>query len=254
MPKLNEKIKDVRLVEVLILIILSFLALSFLKLVSVFVDYNWVYILLIFYFVYKLRACGQDFKLSAIRIFEDVSFKTILGIVIANIFFSYGMLYLTNFLLSIPLFNSILNLSFAHKVSWVLVGGLLSKLIIAPISEELLFRGLFLNKLRLIVPLSFAIIISSFLFGAFHSLGSIISAIVFACCMCILYLKTNNILVPIFAHFLNNFLAEIIFTLDASKAMFRNDLVVGCVSVLAIVSLFLIIRYISKQLNSIKYC
>ena len=104
------------------------------------------------------------------------------------------------------------------------------------------------------MPTSFAIIISSILFGALHSYGNIISAFVFGVCMCIIYLKTKNILTCILAHFLNNLLAELCVHIDSGNLIFTNDIFIVLFSILAIVSLYLIIislrqewKYIDKR-------
>ena len=132
--------------------------------------------------------------------------------------------------------------------------GVLSTIFVSPICEELLFRGVILNRLKLIVPTSFAIIISSILFGALHSYGNIISAFVFGVCMCIIYLKTKNILTCILAHFINNLLAELFVHIDSGNLIFTNDIFIVLFSILAIVSLYLIIislrqewKYIDKR-------
>ena len=251
MHGLNDEIKNVSLVKILLLIVLSFLAISILNVFNISISTYWVNIIVILYFVYLLRNCKDELSYDISNIFSKVSLKLILVIVFANIFFSYGMLYLANFLITIPSFKNLITFNFISKVSFVLAGGYLSKLIIAPISEELLFRGIFLNKLRRIVPLSFAVLISSILFGAVHSYGSMISAVVFAFCMGILYLKSENILVPIFAHFLNNLLAESIFALDYNMIIFNNWIVMFFISLLAVLSFILIMFFIVNELKTI---
>ena len=131
------------------------------------------------------------------------------------------------------------------------VAGFVATVIISPISEELIFRGVFLNRLKLFVPTVFAIFISSLLFGALHSFGSMISAVVFAVCMAILYLKSENICVPMFAHFLNNLFAETIRLIDINNALFTNGWVVGIVSVLAVISAILLIVSIVGELKKL---
>ncbi|MBR3155458.1 MAG: CPBP family intramembrane metalloprotease [Methanobrevibacter sp.] len=169
--------------------------------------------------------------------------KTVLAVVILNIFFSYGMLYLSNSILdfvpSVNLFNSFLT------------GSLIATIFISPISEELIFRGVFLNRLQLAVPVVFAVLISSLLFAALHSFGSIFSAFIFGVCIAILYLKTDNIFVPILAHFLNNLFAEIIVVLDPNKILFTNSFVVLIMSILAIVSFVIILIFIIGNLKKL---
>ena len=101
------------------------------------------------------------------------------------------------------------------------------------------------------VPVVFAVLISSLLFAALHSFGSIFSAFIFGVCIAILYLKTDNIFVPILAHFLNNLFAEIIVVLDPNKILFTNSFVVLIMSILAIVSFVIILIFIIGNLKKL---
>lgn len=245
MSLFNDKLKKITLKELLSLIIILFLInYSFNLLNIVHIDSSWIYIFVIIYFIFKLRNEFFTIKSDIIKIFSNDMLKSILAIVVLNIFFSYGMLYLSNSILDV---SQSINLTNSF-----LTGGLLATIIISPISEELIFRGVFLNRLRLIVPTLFAVLISSLLFAALHSFGSIFSAFIFAICIAILYLKTDNIFVPILAHFLNNLLAELIVLIDVNKIIFNDSIVVMGMSILAIVSFVLILRFIVKELNTIK--
>lgn len=245
MSLFNEKLKKITLKELLSLIIVLFLiSYSFNLLNIVHIDSSWIYFFVIIYFMFKLRNEFFTIKSDIIEIFSNGMLKSILAIVVLNIFFSYGMLYLSNSILDV---SQSINLTNSF-----LTGGLLATIIISPISEELIFRGVFLNRLRLIVPTLFAVLISSLLFAALHSFGSIFSAFIFAICIAILYLKTDNIFVPILAHFLNNLLAELIVLIDVNKIIFNDSIVVMGMSILAIVSFVLILRFIVKELNTIK--
>lgn len=245
MSLFNDKLKKITLKELLSLIIILFLInYSFNLLNIVHIDSSWIYIFVIIYFMFKLRNEFFTIKSDIIEIFSNDMLKSILAIVVLNIFFSYGMLYLSNSILDV---SQSINLTNSF-----LTGGLLATIIISPISEELIFRGVFLNRLRLIVPTLFAVLISSLLFAALHSFGSIFSAFIFAICIAILYLKTDNIFVPILAHFLNNLLAELIVLIDVNKIIFNDSIVVMGMSILAIVSFVLILRFIVKELNTIK--
>ena len=245
MSLFNDKLKKITLKELLSLIIVLFLiSYSFNLLNIVHIDSSWIYFFVIIYFMFKLRNEFFTIKSDIIEIFSNDMLKSILAIVVLNIFFSYGMLYLSNSILDV---SQSINLTNSF-----LTGGLLATIIISPISEELIFRGVFLNRLRLIVPTLFAVLISSLLFAALHSFGSIFSAFIFAICIAILYLKTDNIFVPILAHFLNNLLAELIVLIDVNKIIFNDSIVVMGMSILAIVSFVLILRFIVKELNTIK--
>ncbi len=216
MSLFNDKLKKITLKELLSLIIILFVIQYLINALNiVHIDSFWIYIFIIFYFIFKLRAEIFSVKYDILEAFSPDILKTVLGVVILNIFFSYGMLYLSNSILdfvpSVNLFNSFLT------------GSLITTIFISPISEELIFRGVFLNRLQLAVPVVCAVLISSLLFAALHSFGSIFSAFIFGVCIAILYLKTDNIFVPIFAHFLNNLFAEIIVIMDSNKILFTNN-------------------------------
>ena len=245
MSLFNDKLKNITLKELLSLIIILFvIQYLFNALNIVHIDSLWIYIFVIFYFVFKLRAEIFSLKDEYTGGFlAGYVLRQFLLVVILNIFFSYGMLYLSNSILdfvpSVNLFNSFLT------------GSLIATIFISPISEELIFRGVFLNRLQLAVPVVFAVLISSLLFAALHSFGSIFSAFIFGVCIAILYLKTDNIFVPIFAHFLNNLFAEIIVVMDSNKILFTNISVVLVMSILAIVSFVIILIFIIGNLKKL---
>ncbi len=246
MSYFNDKLKNITLKEVLSLIIVLFVIQYMLNVLNiVHIDSVWIYIFIIFYFIFKLKNEIFSIKKDVFDVFEYNTVKLMLSVVVLNIFFSYGMLYFSQYILNImPSFN-LFNSFFTS--------GLIATIVVSPISEELIFRGVFLNRLKLVVPTVFAILISSLLFASLHSFGSIFSAFVFGICLSILYLKTDNIFVVIFAHFLNNLFAEIILYLDSSKILFNNGNVVLIMSVLAIISFVLILHFIVKELNTINY-
>ena len=244
MSLFNDKLKKITLKELLSLIIILFVIQYLINALNiVHIDSFWIYIFIIFYFIFKLRAEIFSVKEDMLEAFSPDILKTVLAVVILNIFFSYGMLYLSNSILdfvpSVNLFNSFLT------------GSLIATIFISPISEELIFRGVFLNRLQLAVPVVFAVLISSLLFAALHSFGSIFSAFIFGVCIAILYLKTDNIFVPIFAHFLNNLFAEIIVVMDPNKILFTNISVVLVMSILAIVSFVIILIFIIGNLKNL---
>lgn len=245
MGSFNDYIKHISIREFLIVLILLYiiwyLTNSFIKIPA-----DTVYIFIIIYFIFKLRNHSDLLKKEISTAFSRISFKNILFIVILNIFFSYGMLYLSNYL--IVNFDGIGQLFYPAK-SFAFIFTFLGIVVISPICEELIFRGMILNKLQIIVPKVFALIISSLLFASLHSFGSIFSAFIFALCMGVLYMKTDNIIVPILAHFLNNIIAEVIVHIDSGSVLFNNESVIFAVSVLAVVSFVLILWSLFSELK-----
>ena len=243
----KDKIKTVTIKEIFSIIIILFLIqFVFNELNIIHIDFKYMYLVIIAYILFKLRDCIFSLKQDFLSIFSFETIKNVLFIVILNIFISYGFLYLANFLSANFNLNSLLPFSITY-------GNMFFIIIISPIAEELIFHGVLLNRLRLVVPLLFSIFISSLLFAALHSFGSIFSAFIFAVCMAILYLKTDNILVPIFAHFLNNLFAESIVFIDKQEIIFNNVLVMNCISIVAVLSFIIILIFIVKQLNNLKY-
>ncbi|MED0935643.1 type II CAAX endopeptidase family protein [Bacillus mobilis] len=78
--------------------------------------------------------------------------------------------------------------------------------IFAPIWEELLFRGIFFTKLSQRFSTFSSAVISAFIFTLGHPLtvGSVLYIFGMSVCLAYTYKKTNNLLVPIGIHVLNN--------------------------------------------------
>lgn len=229
MPSLNKAIEHTTLIELLI-VISCFYAIYLVANFDIAMD--WMYVAIIAYVL--IKSLKYDHKSN----FKKIKFRYVFLIVIVNVFFSYGMLYLANL-------GSFLTLKS------VALESLIGTILISPIAEEIIFRGIILNRLKLVISPSIAILVSSLCFGVLHSYGNIISAIVFGLCMCILYLKTNNILIPISAHIMNNFFAEALYYLDSGGILFNNDVVMITITILAIVSLYLILNSLKIEWKSL---
>lgn len=83
----------------------------------------------------------------------------------------------------------------------------ISVVILAPIFEELIFRGMILQVLSKYNKV-FAILVTSLLFGLLHlNMTQAVPAFFMSLILCYMCLKTDSILVTILAHAGNNFLA-----------------------------------------------
>lgn len=236
---INQTLKQISIIEILIISAIS-LAIILLAdwIFNIKINDDLIYVLIIFYVIYRLRNCKKDFVFKSKNLFSKIQFKFILIIVIVNIFFSYGMLYGVD-LLGFFISDSVKSMVVAYD--------LISTVIIAPIAEELIFRGIFLNRINKFYSTHFSIIVSSILFGILHEPGAMIAAFVFGVCMAIIYLKSNNILLAIFAHFLNNLISESIYYLDVGNFIFTNPIVIVVFTILAIVSLYLLITSFKEE-------
>ena len=246
MSLFNDNIKKITLKEFLVVFLLLFLIQSSLNIFDIaHIPSYWIYILLIFYFIYKSRGYFKYIKADISDVFKLNNIKDILYIVVLNIFISYAFLYLSDYIIAV--FPDIT--FFTKSIAFTT---LFSTIFISPISEEFIFRGVFLNRFKLIVPHVFAVILSSLIFASLHSYGSIFSAFIFSISISVLYLKSENIFIPVFAHFLNNLIAEVVFIFDSTRIIFNNNYIFYIISFLAVLSFILILNYIVKELNTIK--
>lgn len=78
--------------------------------------------------------------------------------------------------------------------------------LLAPIWEEFLFRGILFLRLTIYIPLWASFIVSSLIFTCIHpvSVGHTAFIFVFSLLVTYTYYKTNNIFVPVSIHLLNN--------------------------------------------------
>ncbi len=212
-----------------------------------------ILVLLFFYHALKgTKGLGRDFS----NIFESQTRNEIIYVFLINILFAcLFMLIISGFdmLLGIgdPNWVSIWDIDSVDIDSSVLLFDAITAIIFAPVVEELVFRGVLFNRLKIRTGILPAMIISSFLFAIGHDFGGITSAFLFGLCMCILYLKTDNILVPMSVHFINNVVATIleITQFDVFSAQFPWIIPSLLLSILGTIYL---VKYIIKECNIIK--
>lgn len=86
--------------------------------------------------------------------------------------------------------------------------------VMAPISEELLFRGILLPALARRMGLGAAVVISAVLFAMLHfHIPSLVPLIVFSVALSLAYLYTENLAVPVVMHMLFNGVSLIVMSL-----------------------------------------
>jgi membrane protease YdiL (CAAX protease family) len=93
-----------------------------------------------------------------------------------------------------------------HNITniWELIFTGFSVMLLAPVTEEFLFRGIILQKWAIKWGVKAGILTSSFLFAIVHFRFDIIELSLIGIILSILYLKTRNLLAPIFCHFFYN--------------------------------------------------
>ena len=98
---------------------------------------------------------------------------------------------------------------------------ILSVAVVAPIYEEIIFRGILLKGMAKKINPIIALVVSALLFALVHlNIPQGINAFLLGLVIGFIYLKTGSIYLSIFAHFINNFLAlslSSLFTLIEGK-------------------------------------
>ena len=207
------------------------------------------------FFVYCLlgtKGLKNDFK----NLFEDSINKDIIYVLILNLQFAFLFVFLISLAdlligFSDPTWISMWDIDSVDIDSGILILDSIASIFLAPVIEALIFRGVLFNRLKIRTGIIPAMIISSLLFAVGHDFGGITSAFIFGICMCILYLKTDNILVPMSIHFLNNVSAEVInlFGIDIFLAQFPWLIPSLIITIIGTVYL---IRYILKESKIVK--
>ncbi|MCG8541725.1 MAG: CPBP family intramembrane metalloprotease [Clostridia bacterium] len=113
--------------------------------------------------------------------------------------------------------------------------------IIAPVFEEIIYRGIILEQLSKRYSITTSIIVSGLIFGLIHfNLHQSVNAFFIGLILGFIYIKTNSLLLCMFWHFANNFLVFM-------SSMYVSDTVRGGVPGFSIVQfVFGIILFIAS--------
>ncbi|MEY8348297.1 CPBP family intramembrane glutamic endopeptidase [Bacillus cereus] len=134
--------------------------------------------------------------------------------------------------------------------------GVISACIFAPIMEEVIFRGFFLQRMAFKWGIKRAVIVSSLIFGLGHF--DIVGAFIFGVVMCLLYIKTKNIWTNIAVHALNNCIVTFIQltsgegaddTISIAELQGQSNLWIGLV--LIFISLLWLVPFIRKNWRTV---
>lgn len=123
-------------------------------------------------------------------------------------------------------------------------------IIVAPITEELLFRGIILTKLKRYEK-NYAIIIVSILFGILHgNLSQAVPAFMMSLFLCQVTLKSNSMIPAISIHMINNAFAQLS---DINNTYFQILLDVIIVVIIIAAIILAIKEYKVKKRHKIEY-
>lgn len=186
--------------------------------------------------------------------------KLIILVTVMGMLFSYGISTIEFYILSYVTPNYIINIlntdqTIDHYNLFTTIFSIVSACVFAPIMEELIFRGFFLNRLSYKWGIRKAVLISSIVFGLGHS--DVLGATLFGITMCLIYIKTRSLLVGMVVHSLNNLTVSMIQLMgpaDVNHAQIQlsdlqsiPDLIYAIIAVL--ISLIWFIPFIWKGWN-----
>lgn len=217
-------------------------------------------ILIIIWLFIKLKKNKIDFK-SYFKDYKEkliLNKKEIIKIVLVNMVFSTGIslsILLIVYFINADTFNYLLNEDITSGNSTFIsnIYYFICVVIFAPFVEELIFRDILLNRLNKKFGIKKAILYSSIVFGILHIELAIISAAIFGIIACILYLKYENILIPMTVHFINNFIVSVPLLFESkpssSEAMTYNEVLIsGSIGfVILVLSSIWIYKYIKEN-------
>ena len=183
-------------------------------LISILIQYLWLYGVISIWIYEKIQLSQLHFQAVLGKFPRGNSWLRLLLLIIPILFFSLGSSQIIYYLIS--LFNPNLVTSLINQKSFLTVEEtaapflanilqLIATIFIAPIIEEILFRGILLQRWSVkwgIIP---GTIISSLIFGILHL--NFIGLSIFGLTMALVYLKTKTLFIPILLHMLNNFMA-----------------------------------------------
>lgn len=122
---------------------------------------------------------------------------------------------------------------------------IVSAVIAAPVLEELFFRGMIYKRLRDIVNVKAAIIISALFFGAFHgNLVQLVYAFIIGLMLAYVYEKFKTIWVPIVFHIGAN-LISILITELLPQSMYNAVVILGAM-VVSVALTVVLLKYVNR--------
>lgn len=248
---LNERVKSLTLSQLaigaIVALILTIIFEIIFRMANIkTVDFSILFALFLV-FVFLLKGV-KDFKSDIHEIFIEENRNEVFYLIVINLLF--GFFALSFFGSFDPTFARGLVSSETVGISFILE--IISSIILAPVAEELLFRGIIFNKLNIKMNFVYAMIISSLLFSLFHGFGRLLTTFLCGLILCVIYLKTDNILIPIFIHISNNLIATILTDFWHIEPIVASPPVSYIMLLISVIAGILMIMYVYKNVKVLK--
>lgn len=210
---------------------------------------------ILLFFAWELRGAkglSSNFK----KLFVEKTRNEILYVFAINLIFAFiftCVISILDIMMGIydPGWVSVLDIDSVDVSAGAFILSSIVAIIFAPLLEELVFRGVLFNRLKIRIGFVPAMLVSSFLFAIGHDFGGMTSAFLFGICMCILYMKTDNILVPMSVHFINNLVATALELTDIDYFIGQMPWIIPA-TIIVLISTLLLIKYIVQESGKIK--
>lgn len=239
MDSFNEKLKEIRILEIIGITILFIFILGLFE-----IDIEWISILLIAYILFRTRNELKSLNKSIKNLFTKISIKTWLLLGIASYVFALGSgMFFEENLSGYTLFYILGGTGATSGSILFFMTDFLSTVIFGPILEELVIRGIFFNRLKRKLPTIAAILLTSILFSLYHPIEACLSTLIFAITMCIVYLVTENIVVPISLHMLNNLISLCVPYIPNLELIINTEIGKIILAALTVISLIYLIYF-----------
>lgn len=219
----NVRLRTIKLWELSIAFVISFLLTGFVENYLNIYSPQFEYILffcfmMVFFLIATFGTTG--FNKDVNDLFKTSNILRVLILAIANMFIAFFIQTMFSPLDSVfNMINSIslplMDIATGSSNPLVFFVEMFSAIIIAPISEELFFRGVLFNRLKIRKGFVFGLVVSSIIFGLCHlNYPDHIAHITYTCIMgmtlCILYSRTDNLLLNMVVHSVYNLLSYLI--------------------------------------------
>ena len=184
-----------------------------------------------------LRNLAQKIRLHSIKEIDKLSIVPMVILAAAIAIGMNGVLTLTELYRFSPTFQRVSEMQFDTPV-WL---GIISYGILAPLGEEIVFRGVVYGQLRKVLKVPYAVVLSGLAFGLFH--GNLVQAVyatVIGCLLALVYEWYGTIAAPMLFHSVANLFVYVMLELLPFGGVFLS--VPSCVLflVLSAGSLFLL--------------
>lgn len=170
------------------------------------------------------RRSGTGIRQLVGRVPAGYNWLPALGLLVVAGLFSLGSWYVTAFGLSRIAPGMLVWLMEAGSLipadSWVAgMMWMLTGVVFAPVVEEVIFRGILVNRWGVKWGIRSGIVVSSILFGVLHAVDTA-GATIFGLVAAVLYLQTRTLIVPIAFHAANNLVAMLLEFVDPAEGPF----------------------------------